>query len=75
MIKNYGKRIIETLFTRRTKCAAICPKLASKTEVDSDRSDIRVFEVGLSAEQYGDYEQGTRTTAQEAESPRLYLYT
>ena len=71
MIKNYGKRIIETLFTRRTKCAAICPKLASKTEVDSDRSDIRVFEVGLSAEQYGDYEQGTRITAQEAESTRL----
>jgi hypothetical protein len=30
-----------------------------------------VFEVGLSAEQYGDYEQGTRNAAQEAEGARL----
>ena len=71
MMKKYGKKIIETLFTRRTECATICPRIASKTEVDSDRSDIRVFEVGISAEQYGDYEQGTRTTIQEAESARL----
>jgi len=30
-----------------------------------------VFEAGLSAEQYGDYEQGTGNAAQEAESQRL----
>ena len=65
------KKNIETLFKRRTECATICSRIASKTEVDSDRSDIRVFEVGVSAEQYGDYEQGTRTTIQEAESARL----
>ena len=62
IMKKYGKKIIETLFKRRTECATICSRIASKTEVDSDRSDIRVFEVGVSAEQYGNYEQGTRTT-------------
>ena len=62
IMKKQGKQIIETLFKRRTECATICSRIASKTEVDSDRSDIRVFEVGVSAEQYGNYEQGTRTT-------------
>lgn len=32
---------------------------------------IRVFEAGLSAEQYGDYEQSTGNAAQEKESNRL----
>ena len=39
--------------------------------MDSDRSDIGVFEAGLSAQQYGDYEQGTGIAAQEIESARL----
>ena len=43
----------------------------SKFEADSSRSDIRVFEIGLSSQQYGDYEQGTRNAAYEAESARL----
>lgn len=45
--------------------------LESKIQADSDRSDIRMFETRLSPERYGDYEQGTRTAAQEAEAKRL----
>ena len=51
--------------------SAIRAEFASRSEADSDRSDIRVFEAGLSAEQYGDYEQSTGNAAQEKESNRL----
>ena len=67
----YGRKVIEALFKRRTECPAIRAEFASRSEADSDRSDIRVFEAGLSAEQYGDYEQSTGNAAQEKESNRL----
>lgn len=67
----YGRKVIEALFKRRTECSAIRAEFASRSEADSDRSDIRVFEAGLSAEQYGDYEQSTGNAAQEKESNRL----
>ena len=68
---NHGKRIIEAFFKRRAKRPTVCTRLESKAEADSDRSDIRMFEAGLSVEQYGDYKQGTGTAAREAESKRL----
>lgn len=67
----YGRKVIDALFKRRTECSAIRAEFASRSEADSDRSDIRVFEAGLSAEQYGDYEQSTGNAAQEKESNRL----
>lgn len=70
-MKNYGHSIIKTLFKRWKKRPAIRAEFASRSEADSDRSDIRVFETGLSVEQYGDYKQGTGITAQEEESQRL----
>ena len=70
-MKRYGHSIIRTLFKRRTERPAICAEFAARSEADSDRSDIRVFEAGLSAEQYGDYEQSTGNAAQEKESNRL----
>ena len=66
-----GRKIINCLFKRRTKCNDVRSKLESRDEANSDRSDIRVFEAGLSAEQYGDYEQSTGNAAQEKESNRL----
>lgn len=68
---NYGHRIIETLFKRRTERPAISAEFANRSKTDSDRSDIGVFEVGLSAEQYGNYEQSTGIAAQETEGERL----
>ena len=41
-----------------------------KVQADSNRSDIRVFETGLSTQQYGDNRQSTRT-AEEEECLRL----
>jgi hypothetical protein len=67
----YGRKVIESLLKRRTECPEIRAEFASRSEADSDRSDIRMFETGLSAEQYGNYEQGTGNAAQEAESNRL----
>ena len=70
MTKN-GHNFIRSIFRRRTERTPVCAELASRSEADSDRSDIRMFEVGLSAEQPGDYEQSTGNAAQEAESNRL----
>ena len=68
---NYGRNVIEALFKRRTECPAIRAEFASRSEADRHSSDIRVFEAGLSAEQYGDYKQSTGNAAQEKESNRL----
>lgn len=67
----YGRRVVDALFKRRTERITVCAELASRSEADSDRSDIRMFETGLSAQQYGNYEQGTRNAAQEKEGNRL----
>lgn len=64
MISKYGRTIIETLFKRWTKRTPIRAEFESKREADCDRSDIRMFEIGLSAEQHGDYQQSTRPDAQ-----------
>lgn len=70
-MKDNGHGIIKTLFKRRKPCAAVCAEFASRSEANSDRGDIGVFETGLSSEQYGNYEQGKGFAAQEAESQRL----
>ena len=68
---NYGRKIIEYIFKKRRECIDICAELESRSEAYRDRSDIRVFEIGLSSEQYGDYEQGTGNAAYENESARI----
>ena len=67
----YGQKIINTLFKRRAQRSQLCVELATRGEADCDRSDIRMFEVGLSAQQHGDYEQSTGNAAYQAESTRL----
>lgn len=61
---NYGRKIIEALFAGRAKRTSVRAKFESRCEADRDRSDIRVFEVGLSAQQFGDYQQSTRIVAE-----------
>lgn len=74
MTKN-GQTFIRSIFRRRGKRTPVCAELATRREADSDRSDIRMFEVGLSAKQSGDHEQGTgdcpRTTLSEQYLPEL----
>ena len=67
---SYGRKIIDYIFKRWTECPAICYEPERKVQADSDRSDIRVFETGLSTQRYGDYWQGKRT-AEEEECLRL----
>lgn len=71
MWRNYGRKIINAIFKKRTGSPAVRVEFESRVQADSDRSDIRVFEAGLSSEQHGDYEQSTGTAAQEAESARI----
>lgn len=66
----YGRKIINYIFAKRTKCPAIHYELERKVQADSDRSDIRVFETGIPTQRYGDNRQSTRN-AEEAESVRL----
>ena len=70
MIKN-GQTFIRSIFRRRTERIPVCAELATRSEADSDRSDIRMFEVGLSPDKSGDYEQSEGNAAQDAESNRL----
>ena len=61
IMKSYGRKIIDYIFKRWAERPAICYELERKVQADSDRSDIRVFETGISTQQYGDNRQSTRT--------------
>ena len=70
IMRSYGRKIIDYIFGKRSNSSAICYEPERKVQADSDRSDIRVFETGLSTQQYGDNRQSTRT-AEEEECLRL----
>ena len=69
-MKNYGRKIIDYIFKKRSERPAICYESERKVQADSDRSDIRVFETGVSAQRHGDNRQSTRD-AEEEECARL----
>ncbi len=66
----YGRKIVNYIFAKWSKRPAIRYEFEQKIQADSDRSDIRVFETGLSPQPYGDNGQSTRN-AEEAECIRL----
>lgn len=70
IMKSYGRKIIDYIFKRWAERPAICYEPERKVQADSDRSDIRVFETGLSTQRHGDYWQGKRN-AEEEECNRL----
>ncbi len=67
----YGRKFIQNIFKKRSNRTFIYSGLATRVQADSDRSDIRMFEVGISSQRYGDYEQSTGATAQQIEGERL----
>ena len=69
-MKNYGRKIINYIFKKRTECPTICYEPERKVQADCDRSDIRMFETGISSQQYGDNRQSSRN-AENEESIRL----
>lgn len=69
-MKNYGRKIIDYIFKKRTERPAIHYELERKIQADSDRRDIRVFETGLPSQQHGNNRQGKRN-AEDEECQRL----
>lgn len=69
-MENYGRKIINYIFGKRSNSSSISYEREQKVQADSDRSDIRVFETGISAQRYGNNRQSSRT-AEEEECNRL----
>ena len=69
-MENYGRKIIDYIFGKRSNGSRISYEREQKVQADSDRSDIRVFETGVSAQPHGNIGQSSRT-AEEAECNRL----
>lgn len=61
----YGREIVKRLFGQRSKCLPVHYEFESKIQADSDRSRVRVFEVGLSAQRYGDFGSSEKIAADE----------
>lgn len=61
----YGRKIIDYIFKKRSDSSAIRYELEQKIQADSDRSDIRMFEVGLSSQRHGNNRQSTRNAENE----------
>ncbi len=59
MSMGYGRKIIDYIFKKRSERLTICYEPERKIQADSDRSDIRVFETGISTQQHGDNWQST----------------
>ena len=70
IMKSYGRKNIDYIFKRWAERPAIHYECERKIQADSDRSDIRVFETGISTQRHGDYWQGKRN-AEEEECNRL----
>ena len=64
-MKNYGRKIINYIFGKRSNSSSISYEREQKVQADSDRSDIRVFETGIPAQRYGNIRQSSRTTEEE----------
>lgn len=69
-MKNYGRKIINYIFSKRPDCTSIYYECEQKVQADRDRSDIRMFETGVSTQRHGDYWQSKRN-AEEEECNRL----
>ena len=69
-MENYGRKIIDYIFGKRSNSSAVSYEREQKIQANSDRSDIRVFETGISTQRYGNNRQSSRT-AEEEECNRL----
>ena len=56
----YGRKIVDYLFKKRAERPAVRYERERKVQADSDRSDIRMFETGLSPQRYGDFGESSR---------------
>ena len=69
-MENYGRKIIDYIFGKRSNSSAVSYEREQKIQANSDRSDIRVFETGISPQRHGNIRQSSRA-AEEEECYRL----
>lgn len=69
-MENYGRKIIDYIFGKRSNSSAVSYEREQKIQANSDRSDIRVFETGISPQRHGNIRQSSRA-AEEEECNRL----
>ena len=69
-MENYGRKIIDYIFGKRSNRPAISYEREQKVQANSDRSDIRVFETGVPPQRHGNIRQSSRA-AEEEECDRL----
>ena len=64
-MENYGRKIIDYIFGKRSNSSAVSYEREQKIQANSDRSDIRVFETGISPQRHGNIRQSSRTAKEE----------
>ena len=48
-MENYGRKIIDYIFGKRSNSSAVSYEREQKIQANSDRSDIRVFQIGINS--------------------------
>ena len=69
-MENYGRKIIAIYLVSGQTALQYLMNVSKKIQANSDRSDIRVFETGISPQRHGNIRQSSRV-AEEEECNRL----
>lgn len=62
---NYGRQIIQYFLEKWSKSPRVHYEYLSRIQADSHRRDIRMFEIGISSQRYGNNCESARTLASE----------
>jgi len=62
---DYGRQIVKNIIAKWSKSDRLHYEYLSRVQADSHRSDIRVFEIGLSAQRYGNNQQSASDLSSE----------
>ena len=73
-MENYGRIIIAIYLVNGQTALQYLMNVSKKIQANSDRSDIRVFETGISPQRHGNIRQSSRA-AEEEECNRLRTLT
>ena len=72
-MENYGRKNIDYIFGKRSNSSAVSYEREQKIQANSDRSDIRVFETGISPQRHGNIRQSSRAAEEEMSDPKCGL--
>ncbi|MBR4267580.1 MAG: hypothetical protein IKQ46_16190 [Bacteroidales bacterium] len=60
---HYGRQIVNYFLEKWSKSSGLHPEYITRVQADSHRRDIRVFEIGLSSQRYGNNIESTRNAS------------